>query len=89
MAPRERLREDLDDAMTPKDRRVIQPKGEIDVSDLDGDDINNLRDEEITNLNENELDLLDAQVGVTRRTEEKQDILPVEKLDRDLEDEEE
>lgn len=89
MAPRDRLREELNDDMGQTDRRVIQPRGEIDVSDLDADDIGQLRDEEINNLNENELDLLDAHVGVARQTEEHQDILPVEKLDRELADEEE
>lgn len=89
MAPKERLREELNDEMGQTDRRVTQARGEIDVADLDGDEIDRLRDEDVTNINENELDMLESHVGVTRRTEERQDILPVEKLDRDLADQEE
>ena len=88
MSGKERLREDLDEKMAPKDRRTIQPKGEIEIADLDGDELAHLRDEDITNINENELTMLDAQVGVTRRTDEGSDLLPLDKLDRDLADEE-
>lgn len=85
MARKEVLREELDDRKLPSDRRVSQVRGEIDVSDLDAEDLAGLREEDITNLNENELDQLDTNIGVAQDTEERSDILPVKKLNRDVE----
>ena len=74
MATKERV-EDLDESELPRDRRVSTLKGDIDVSDLDPDDLGRLREEEINNLNPDELDLLEAQTGVMRRTEDEVDLL--------------
>ena len=88
MARKELLREELDDKRLPGDRRTNQVKGEIDVADLDSDDLRNLRDEDITNLSENDLSQLESELGVTQGTDDTSNILPIKKLNRDLEDEE-
>jgi hypothetical protein len=84
MSRKEQFRDPLADIDLQSDRRTSQAKGEIDVHDLDAEGLANLRDEDITNLNPDELDMLEAEVGVTRDTEEATDILPVRALHKDL-----
>ena len=64
-----------------------QPKGDIDVQDMDAEDLRNLREEDINNLNPDELDLLGAHTGVTRHTEDEVDLVPDKALHQDLEKE--
>jgi hypothetical protein len=85
MARKENLRVELDDKMMPSDRRVTQVKGDIDVSGLDADDLAHLREEDITNLNPDELDLLEAELGIARGTEDGGNLVPSDALHRDLE----
>lgn len=89
MARNPSLRGELGDTELPTDRRTSQVKGDIDVSDLDTEDLDKLRDEEITNINENELSQLDTQVGIRHGTaEEGSEILPMRKLNRELQEDE-
>lgn len=89
MPRKDQLRVDLDDRKLPCDRRLNQVKGDIDVSGLDSEDVAALREEDITNLNPDELDRLEAEMGITRGTEEeRRDLVPERRLHKDLEDEE-
>lgn len=89
MSRKDQSREALDDRKLPSDRRVNQVKGDIDVSGMDSEDMADLRDEDITNLNPDELDRLEAEMGISRGTEEeRRDLVPERQLHKDLEDEE-
>ena len=88
MPSRYQNRDDFDEQSTPSDRRVNQPRGEIDIADLDEEDVSALREEDLNNLNENELSQLDAEIGVQRASGGDSRLIPSDALHDDLEKEE-